>query len=50
MTTEFDTAKVIATIGEVVVEILAEEPGDGFREPLRLQGPFPSGAPAILID
>ena len=47
---EVDTAKSIATIGEIVVEIMAEEPGYGFREPLRLQGPFPSGAPAIFID
>ncbi len=38
------------TIGEIVVEIMAEERGDGFREPMRLRGPFPSGAPAIFID
>ena len=40
----------IVTIGEIVVEIMAEDPGDGFRDPLRLRGPFPSGAPAIFID
>ncbi len=40
----------IVALGEVVVEIMAEEPGDGFREPLALRGPFPSGAPAIFID
>ncbi len=40
----------IVALGEVVVEIMAEERGDGFREPLALRGPFPSGAPAIFID
>ena len=40
----------IVGIGEIVVEIMAEERGDGFREPLALRGPFPSGAPAIFID
>src|ERR1035438_10339699 len=29
---------------------MADERGHGFREPLRLVGPFPSGAPAIFID
>ena len=43
-------AGTIVAIGEIVVEIMAEEPGEGFREPLRLRGPFPSGAPAIFID
>src|SRR3954454_1916746 len=42
--------KKIATIGEILVEIMATERGDGFREPLRLVGPFPSGAPVIFID
>ena len=42
--------KKIVTIGEIVVEIMATERGDGFLEPLRLEGPFPSGAPAIFID
>ncbi len=37
-------------MGEIVVEIMATERGDGFREPLALRGPFPSGAPAIFID
>ncbi len=45
-----DSANSIVTIGEVVVEIMAEERGHGFREPLALRGPFPSGAPAIFID
>jgi D-tagatose-1,6-bisphosphate aldolase subunit GatZ/KbaZ len=40
----------IVTIGEILVEIMATEPGQGFREPISLVGPFPSGAPAIFID
>ncbi len=40
----------IVTIGEVLVEIMALDPGEGFRSPIRLVGPFPSGAPAIFID
>lgn len=42
--------KKVVTIGEILVEIMAVEPGDGFREPIALVGPFPSGAPAIFID
>ena len=42
--------KSIVTIGEILVEIMATERGDGFREPITLQGPYPSGAPAIFID
>jgi sugar/nucleoside kinase (ribokinase family) len=42
--------KSILTIGEILVEIMATEKGDGFLEPLNLVGPFPSGAPAIFID
>lgn len=42
--------KKIGTIGEILVEIMALDRGHGFREPLRLEGPFPSGAPAIFID
>jgi sugar/nucleoside kinase (ribokinase family) len=42
--------KKIVTIGEVLVEIMAKEPGHGFRSPIDLIGPFPSGAPAIFID
>lgn len=37
-------------IGEILVEIMADVPGDGFRAPIALTGPFPSGAPAIFID
>jgi sugar/nucleoside kinase (ribokinase family) len=40
----------IVTVGEVLVEIMALAPGEGFRTPIRLVGPFPSGAPAIFID
>jgi sugar/nucleoside kinase (ribokinase family) len=42
--------KSILTIGEILVEIMATERGDGFLEPITLLGPFPSGAPAIFID
>lgn len=45
-----DAGKSIVTLGEVLVEIMAEDRGNGFREPLQLRGPFPSGAPAIFID
>lgn len=40
----------VVTIGEIVVEVMATEPGRGFREALALVGPYPSGAPAIFID
>ena len=40
----------VVTVGEILVEIMAQERGFGFREPLRLLGPYPSGAPAIFID
>jgi sugar/nucleoside kinase (ribokinase family) len=40
----------VLTIGEIVVEIMATSTGEGFREPIDLVGPFPSGAPAIFID
>ena len=42
--------KSVLTIGEVLVEIIATERGDGFLGPISLVGPFPSGAPAIFID
>ncbi|WP_275786518.1 tagatose kinase [Pararhizobium gei] len=38
------------TIGEILVEIMADHRGDGFLEPIALTGPYPSGAPAIFID
>ncbi|WP_210530166.1 sugar kinase [Rubellimicrobium arenae] len=40
----------VLVIGEILVEIMATKPGHGFREPLDLRGPFPSGAPAIFAD
>lgn len=40
----------IVAIGEILVEIMAETRGDGFREAQPLSGPYPSGAPAIFID
>jgi sugar/nucleoside kinase (ribokinase family) len=42
--------KKILTIGEILVEIIATERGNGFRSAIPLIGPFPSGAPAIFID
>ena len=42
--------KAILTVGEILVEIMATDKGDGFLEPINLIGPFPSGAPAIFID
>jgi sugar/nucleoside kinase (ribokinase family) len=42
--------KKILTIGEILVEIIATERGNGFRSAVPLIGPFPSGAPAIFID
>ena len=43
-------SRPIVTMGEILVEIIAEQHGTGFREPLRFAGPFASGAPAIFID
>jgi sugar/nucleoside kinase (ribokinase family) len=40
----------VLTVGEILVEIMATSPGQGFLEPIELVGPFPSGAPAIFID
>lgn len=40
----------IVVIGEILVEIMADTTGQGFREPIALTGPYPSGAPAIFID
>lgn len=42
--------KKVVVAGEILVEIMADSPGDGFRAPTALTGPFPSGAPAIFID
>ena len=40
----------VGVVGEILVEIMAVEPGEGFCGPIALVGPFPSGAPAIFID
>jgi len=40
----------IVTMGEILVDIMAVERGQGFREPLNLRGPFPGGAPAIFVS
>jgi sugar/nucleoside kinase (ribokinase family) len=40
----------IMTMGEILVEIMATRLGQSFRQPGRLLGPYPSGAPAIFID
>ena len=47
---EPSAAASIVSLGEIVAEIVAEDRGAGFREPIRLHGPYPSGAPAIFID
>jgi sugar/nucleoside kinase (ribokinase family) len=41
---------MIITIGEILVDIIALDRGNGFHEPLRLNGPFPGGAPAIFAS
>ena len=45
-----DAMKRVATLGEILVEILAVERGQSFCGPGPLMGPYPSGAPAIFID
>ncbi|HTV10642.1 MAG TPA: PfkB family carbohydrate kinase [Acidimicrobiales bacterium] len=40
----------VVTLGEILVELMAKEQGEGFRQAVPLVGPFPSGAPAIFID
>jgi sugar/nucleoside kinase (ribokinase family) len=42
--------KVVATLGEILVEIMSTRRGQSFLEPGTLVGPYPSGAPAIFID
>lgn len=42
--------KKILVIGEILVEIMADTEGNGFRDPQPLTGPFPSGAPAIFAS
>ncbi len=40
----------IVAVGEILVEMMATEPGQGFRHPGMFAGPYPSGAPAIFVD
>ena len=40
----------IVSIGETLVEIMADTTGYGFTEPMKFTGPFPSGAPPIFIS
>ncbi|BAN99870.1 hypothetical protein E05_51040 [Plautia stali symbiont] len=40
----------IYTIGEILVEIMADKVGQSFSSPGMWHGPYPSGAPAIFID
>ena len=42
--------KRVVVVGEILVEIMADTTGLGFREPQPLSGPYPSGAPAIFAD
>ncbi len=42
--------KKVLVIGEILVEIMADTTGDGFLQPQKLTGPFPSGATAIFAD
>jgi sugar/nucleoside kinase (ribokinase family) len=42
--------KMVSTLGEILVEIMATRRGQSFLEPGTLIGPYPSGAPAIFID
>ncbi len=41
---------MIVTLGEILVEIMADALGEGFAQPIALTGPYPSGAPAIYIS
>lgn len=40
----------IASLGETLVEIMADTKGYGFLEQMTFTGPFPSGAPPIFIS
>ena len=40
----------IVSLGETLVEIMADTRGHGFHEPMTMTGPFPSGAPPIFIS
>ncbi len=41
---------MIVTIGEILVEIMAQKIGQDFRSAGLFEGPFASGAPAVFID
>ncbi len=45
-----EALRKIVVIGEILVEIMADDRGEGFLTPIALTGPFPSGAPAIFVD
>jgi tagatose kinase len=40
----------VITVGEILVEVMAKNEGQGFLSPGEFLGPYPSGAPAIFID
>ena len=40
----------IVSLGETLVEVMADTKGYGFLEPMTFTGPFPSGAPTIFIS
>ena len=40
----------IVSVGETLVEVMADTRGVGFLEPMTFTGPFPSGAPTIFIS
>ena len=41
---------LIVSLGEILVEVMADTKGVGFLEPMTFTGPFPSGAPPIFIS
>lgn len=41
---------MLVTLGELLVELMATEPGQLFDQPGMFAGPYPSGAPAIFAD
>lgn len=47
---ERDSMPDIVTVGEILVEIMAERRGQSFLKPGTFLGPYPSGAPAIFVD
>lgn len=40
----------LMTVGEILVEMMADQVGQTFLSPGCIHGPYPSGAPAIMID